>query len=273
MTEFQRALQKVLVHEGGYSNHKEDPGGATMKGVTQRVYDAYRKSMNMSPVPVRQISASEIEAIYRQKYWNLLKGDQMPAGVGYVVFDGGVNSGVSRSVKWLQMALAPYYTGVVDGLIGPATIAAVNDHPNHDALIARICDIRMKFLRALKTFKTFGRGWTARVAGVLAVGQAWATGAEAPPVAFMAGMQAKALETDAKSAPPKALGDAAAGGGSVGTVIAQAIDQITPYATSQFVANVIVGLTIAGIVVTAGGLAYRFWAARKKAEIEEAIGP
>ncbi|WP_431322213.1 glycosyl hydrolase 108 family protein [Rhizobium sp. YTU87027] len=46
--EFTRSLSKVLVHEGGYSNHPEDPGGATMKGVTQRVYDEYRRSIGLA---------------------------------------------------------------------------------------------------------------------------------------------------------------------------------------------------------------------------------
>ena len=40
---YARALSRVLVHEGNYVKHPRDPGGATMKGVTQRVYDAYRK--------------------------------------------------------------------------------------------------------------------------------------------------------------------------------------------------------------------------------------
>ncbi|NLS07166.1 hypothetical protein HGP14_28110 [Rhizobium sp. P32RR-XVIII] len=34
--EFPRSLAKVLVNEGGYSNNPQNPGGATMKGVTQR---------------------------------------------------------------------------------------------------------------------------------------------------------------------------------------------------------------------------------------------
>ncbi len=37
------SLDKLLVHEGGYVNHPKDPGGPTNKGVTQRVYEAYRK--------------------------------------------------------------------------------------------------------------------------------------------------------------------------------------------------------------------------------------
>ncbi|WP_105401604.1 glycosyl hydrolase 108 family protein [Neorhizobium sp. T7_12] len=79
--EFQRSLQKVLVHEGGFSNHPKDPGCATMKGVTQRVYDEYRRSVGAPTWSVKNISSIELQAIYRQKYWNEIKGDRLAAGV------------------------------------------------------------------------------------------------------------------------------------------------------------------------------------------------
>ncbi|MFC0282394.1 glycosyl hydrolase 108 family protein [Camelimonas abortus] len=73
-----------------------------------------------------------MQAIYRQQYWEKIRGDDLPPGVDYVVFDGAVNSGVAQSAKWLQRAL-----GVrVDGIIGNATIAACWDVKDHDALIA-----------------------------------------------------------------------------------------------------------------------------------------
>ncbi|WP_292147890.1 hypothetical protein [Mesorhizobium sp.] len=53
-----------------------------------------------------------------------MKGDQLPAGVDYVVFDGAVNSGPKQSIVWMQRALGPLYKGRVDGVIGLATIAA-----------------------------------------------------------------------------------------------------------------------------------------------------
>ncbi|WP_421867408.1 glycoside hydrolase family 108 protein [Pararhizobium sp.] len=178
MNEYQRSLAKVLVHEGGFSNHPKDPGGATMKGVTQRVYDEYHTSLGLPKRPVRTIDDHEVEAIYRKKYWNEVKGDKLAPGLSYVVFDGAVNSGVSQFTKWLQRALQAMglYTGLIDGSLGQGTLlaaAAVNDV---DGLVAKICERRLAFLKALKTWTTFGKGWASRVAGVLAVGQAWATG-------------------------------------------------------------------------------------------------
>ncbi len=267
MGEFDRALAKVLVHEGGYINHPQDPGGATNQGVTQRVYDDYRKTVGQKAQAVKLLTNAERDSIYRARYWALVKGDSLPAGVSYVVFDGAVNSGVSQSVKWLQRAL-----GVpADGVIGPQTINAARAHDNHDALVRKICDLRMAFLKALKTFKTFGKGWTRRVDGVRAVGQAWAMGDTGPEITFVPGGEAKARLADAKTPPSKAPGDAATGAGTVSTVITQATDQLTPLANIEFVGKAVAALTIVGVAVAVGGLAYRMWAKRKAEELAEAL--
>jgi lysozyme family protein len=267
VSEFERSLTKVLVHEGGFVNHPKDPGGATNRGVTQRVYDDYLKSRHQSSKSVKDITSGEVEAIYRQKYWNLIKGDSLPAGVSYVVFDGAVNSGVSQSAKWLQRAL-----GVnADGVIGPATIEAVNSLHDHDALIDRILDRRLAFLKALKTWSTFGKGWAARVDGVRRTGKAWARNTAEPAVGFIAEGNAKGFLSDAKSPPSRAPGDAAAGAGGLSVVISQTQEQLMPYTNIDFVAKVMATLAIAGAGIAIGGLAYRFWAKRKADEIKDAL--
>lgn len=158
---FDQALPLVLVHEGGYVNHPKDPGGATMKGVTQATYDGWRAKQGLPAQPVRNITPEEVSAIYRRDYWDKVKGDDLPAGVGYAVFDFAVNSGVSRASRFLQKVV-----GVAqDGVIGPATIAAVKALPPV-TVIDRLCDDRMAFLRGLGTFSTFGKGWTRRVTDV-----------------------------------------------------------------------------------------------------------
>ncbi|KQR30125.1 N-acetylmuramidase [Rhizobium sp. Leaf155] len=267
MGEFERALAKVLVHEGGYVNHPKDPGGATNQGVTQAVYDDYRKTTGQKPQPVKGMIKSERDSIYRARYWSLVRGDSLPAGVAYVVFDGAVHSGVGQSVKWLQRAL-----GVpADGVVGPQTINAARAHDNHDALVRKICDLRVAFLKALKTFKTFGKGWLRRIDEVREVGQAWAMGDTGPEVSYVPGGEAKARLADAKSAPLKAPGDLAAGGGAMSAVITQATDQLTPMVNIEFVANIVAALTVAGVVVSIGGLAYRVWADRKTKRLELAL--
>ncbi|WP_105401605.1 putative peptidoglycan-binding domain-containing protein [Neorhizobium sp. T7_12] len=93
-----------------------------------------------------------------------------------------MNSGVVQSVKWLQRALQAMglYKGAIDGNLGTGTLLVASSVNDNDAVVAAIIDRRRAFLRALKIWSTFGKGWTARINGVRAVGQAWATGLARP---------------------------------------------------------------------------------------------
>jgi lysozyme family protein len=77
---FERCLAITLKWEGGYSNHPDDPGGPTMRGIIQREYDAWRKKHDMRLRPVRQIDEDEVQAIYRNEYWDAMGCDELPAG-------------------------------------------------------------------------------------------------------------------------------------------------------------------------------------------------
>lgn len=158
---FDRTLPWVLIHEGGFVDHPQDPGGATNLGVTQRVYSAWRASSGLTVQAVAHISQDEAAAIYRRQYWDAARCDDLPGGLDYAVFDFAVNSGPSRAVRYLQKVL-----GVAqDGAIGEVTIRAANARDDIPELIADYCGARMKFVRGLSTFKTFGRGWTRRIMG------------------------------------------------------------------------------------------------------------
>lgn len=274
MTEFQRALAKVLLSEGGWSNNPADPGGATMKGVTQRVYDAYRKIHGLPPQTVKAITNSELETIYKTQYWDQFKGDQMPAGVSYVVFDGAVNSGVAQSVKWLQRALGV----TADGIVGVGTLSAINTHVDVGHLIVDMCRQRIAFLKALKTWSTFGRGWQARVNSVCVTGQAWADGAETPMRALEVDNPGIADDATQKApasavadAPAKAPGDVVTGVGGASVVLSQAVGQLQQFAFNPTIQQAVMWLTIAGVVLALGGYAYRVWAKRKADKIKAAV--
>ena len=156
---YPQALKQVLKYEGGYVDHPKDPGGPTNKGVTQAVYDNWRKSQNLSIQSVRAIADSEVAAIYRQEYWDRVRGDDLPSGVDFAVFDYAVNSGVSRAAKTLQAVV-----GVTqDGVIGPATIQATKTY-----VAMSITNRRLAFMQSLSIWSTFGKGWSARIADVKA---------------------------------------------------------------------------------------------------------
>lgn len=163
---FQRSLTAVLAHEGGYVNHPRDPGGATNLGVT--IGTAKRLGLDVDGdgdtdiVDIKLLKPADAGKVYRAEYWNRVKGDQLPAGVDYAVFDFAVNSGVSRASIYLQeiVGVAP------DGRIGPLTLQAVEQWDSV-ALVEALCGKRMSFLKRLSTWPTFGKGWSSRVTGVL----------------------------------------------------------------------------------------------------------
>lgn len=171
---YPRALTLVLRHEGGYSHHPDDPGGATMKGVTQRVYDGYRQRKGLPARSVRKLEPGELGDIYRTLYWNKIEGDELPAGIDYCVFDAAVNSGVIQAGKWLQRAIARVGGPklVADGIVGPATLAAAEAVDAQQA-VGKMCDLRLAMLRALRTWPVFGEGWNKRVAAVRKTSIGW----------------------------------------------------------------------------------------------------
>lgn len=102
---YDKALTLVLKYEGGFSDIKEDRGGATMKGVTQKVYDSFRRLWKKVVQSVRGISNDEIGSIYKTGYWDTVSGDSLPYPVDIVSFDSAVNCGPGRANRWKDAAL------------------------------------------------------------------------------------------------------------------------------------------------------------------------
>jgi len=170
---FDRALARVLVHEGGFVNHPSDPGGATNLGITLATFRRYVKR-NGTVADLKALTIAQAGIVYRKQFWDRVNGYDLPDGIDYAVFDFAVNSGQSRAAKYLQAVL-----GVAqDGLVGPITIAAAR-RADPVAVIGKLCADRMAFLRRLKTWPVFGRGWTSRVTFVEAIAKEWAR--EKPP--------------------------------------------------------------------------------------------
>jgi len=170
---YDEALRRVLAHEGGYTDNPSDPGGPTNFGITIYDYRKYAKP-DATAADVRAMKVGEAKTIYRKRYWDALACDALPAGVDYAVFDYGVNSGIGRAGKVLRRCLALAENASEQETIAAAALA------NCKKLIVAICDERLAFLRSLKTWDVFGRGWGARVAEVKAAALAMASAQPAP---------------------------------------------------------------------------------------------
>ena len=161
MSNFDKCLQIILHHEGGYVNHPEDPGGMTNLGVTKRVYEDW-VGYAVSEHTMQHLTEEDVAPIYKKNYWDRIKGDDLPEGLNLCVFDFGVNAGTGRATKYLQTMIGT----IVDGGIGPMTIRALDEHVSLIGLqetIEQYQENRQRYYERLKTFKTFGRGWTRRV--------------------------------------------------------------------------------------------------------------
>lgn len=161
MTAFDKALKEILHHEGGYSAHPRDPGGVTMLGVTKRVWEEWI-GKPATVADMRSLTPAKVAPLYRKNYWDKLKCDDLPAGLSLCVFDFGVNAGVSRAARYLQMMV----NSPRDGIIGPATIKAVRSFVSlygAAEAVRRYQQTRRDYYRQLETFPTFGRGWLRRV--------------------------------------------------------------------------------------------------------------
>ena len=170
----EKAMPHVFKVEGGYVDHPRDPGGATNLGVTQATLRAWRKKP-VTKADVKALTHDEATAIYKAQYWDKVAGDALPAGLDYAMFDFGINSGPRRAVEFLQRVL-----GVkVDGVIGVMTLEAVAKRPAIQ-LIKELCDARLAWLRKLKTWSTFGKGWTRRIEHVRATAISFVMHEQAP---------------------------------------------------------------------------------------------
>ena len=154
---FDTAFDLLITHEGGFSNHPDDPGGATMYGITEKVARA-----NGYTGAMRDLTLDFSKSIYRKSYWDACRCDQMPDTLRYPLFDAAVNSGPGQAIKWLQSAV-----GVkADGAIGPVTQQAVNmaaPQPTRQKMIGN----RLRFMTELANWPSFSKGWARRIAAIL----------------------------------------------------------------------------------------------------------
>ena len=157
MSRFDTCLQVILAAEGGYCDVAGDAGGATCYGISTAVARANGYAGEMCDLPL-----SVAALIYKTRYWDVVKADQVPAPADLVVFDAAVNCGVGRAARQLQVALGV----AVDGVLGPHTLQVLG-LANGLALAHTLLDIRQRFyedlVRADPGQEKFLAGWLNRV--------------------------------------------------------------------------------------------------------------
>lgn len=149
---FEQAAQLVLRIEGGWADHPHDNGKTTRFGISSRAHP---------DVDLVRLTPKGAKAIYKRDYWKPAKCGQMPPGIGLLLFDAAVHSGVRRAVTILQNSLKV----TPDGIIGPVTMAAI-EAANKLNLIDEFQAQRSFFLGLLPDHMHFGLGWQRRLVKV-----------------------------------------------------------------------------------------------------------
>ena len=157
---FEQCFALVLRNEGGYVDNPADPGGATNLGCTKATWEAW-VGHSVTKDDIKALTPNDVMPLYKAKYWDTVKGDDLPMGVDYAVFDFAINSGPSRAAKTLQSVLGV----AADGQIGPATLTALETANPRDVATS-VCEARLAFLQSLPTYANFGKGWSRRVSEV-----------------------------------------------------------------------------------------------------------
>lgn len=226
------AISKTLQYEGGYVNHPNDPGGPTNYGITindaRNYWNAEAEAEDVKAMP----KSVAIE-IYRHKYWAKMGCDDRPAGVDFVDFDLGVNSGVGRTARFRKV-------------LDPQELSPVAYVKAHSAK-------RMSFLQGLRTWSVFGGGWGKRVADVEAFGVRLALNAAGKPCK-------PAMKKEASKASKKAVAHSTAAGGTASAPTQ--LPDLPDLSSIDFSHKA--GLIFASLIV-AGVVAYFVWNAVQNA--------
>lgn len=170
---FEKAMDLLLKHEGGFTNDERDPGnkladgrkGSTMLGVTQANWEAFVGHL-VTQNDMKALTRADVSKFYKRKYWDAVQADQLKTGLDYLLFDFAVNAGPGAAIKLLQKTVG----ATPDGALGPKTLAAMNAM-DAKALIDGFSAQKEAFYKSLKTFPTYGKGWLRRVAEVKIVAE------------------------------------------------------------------------------------------------------
>lgn len=234
MTRFAECHAVTARWEKGKVDHPRDPGGRTNNGVTQATYDRFRTERDLPRRDVYLMDPAEEALIFFAGYWEAARCYNLPIGLDMTTYDAAVNSGQKRSVTWLQGAVG----SKPDGRMGVDTIsrsqAAMKTLTAGVSVIEKAMENRTGFLRGLRTFDVFGKGWMNRCADV----EANAVKAHANRFGRASDTLRDAAERASVGAREKDIKTTAVGGGA-GSVTAIGWDGLP---TSLIVAIIVVGL-------------------------------
>lgn len=182
MSPYDYAIGFVLAHEGGFVDHPDDPGGATNRGISLRFLRTQHPDAadidgdgDIDADDIRLLTEDDARDLYRSRFWDALRLDDLPGAVAAAVFDTAVNCGPGRAVRFLQAAcngLSDHLQLTEDGALGPKTrrgVGIVADRFGEQQLAEAVLWARQDYynrLAAESRFRPFHLGWSRRVSAL-----------------------------------------------------------------------------------------------------------
>ncbi len=162
MGNFDKSINLMLGLEGGKTDEGTDRGGRTNYGITQFTYDEWNKKHKLPKKDVFTITPEIAKQIYKEEYWNLIKGDQLPKNVANAILSMALTDGPQDAIKFVQRMLG---VEPVSGVMGPITLGKISEKTkNGDAEFARaILDKQIDRYQKDEQASIYGKGWTNRV--------------------------------------------------------------------------------------------------------------
>lgn len=160
--DFDVAFERLVGHEGGFQNHRNDRGNWTTGIVGQGELRGTKYGITAMTYPhldIRNLTLEDAKHIYRKDFWTPLAADELDGRVSFNLFDAAVHHGQARAIQMLQQVVEV----ADDGHMGPITLEATNARlPG--MVVARLNANRLLFCTRLSTWPAFGAGWTRRFA-------------------------------------------------------------------------------------------------------------
>ena len=158
MIDFDTAFDRLISHEGGWTNNPKDDGNWTGGKQGLGIIGGTKYGISAAAYPylsIKDLTLDEAKKIYQRDYWDII-GRAHPA-IKFQLFDAAVNHGQGNAIRMLQKAV-----GVADdGKWGVVSQAALEKLDHNDVLM-RFLGFRLKFWVSLKRFDEFGKGWVDR---------------------------------------------------------------------------------------------------------------
>lgn len=153
---FDEVFNRLMGHEGNYSNDPNDPGGETKWGISKRAYPS---------LIIKSLTREDAYNIYKKDFWDKLELYSIPDNVSFQLFDFAVNSGIQTAIRYFQRAL-----GIADdGYFGPISKETMKNTSETD-MIMNLNAERLNYMTRLSGWSSFSKGWARRIANNLRYG-------------------------------------------------------------------------------------------------------